>query len=144
MTSYLHMMQGLASGNPGQSVNCWDTCGSNICVCGSICVGCGSKLDVKGSRETKAKERERSQKTINDYQKCEGLLLSIQYILYYIFTNISLNHVQEIHVYIFISPGCDLIPVEYLRWGDPEPIAAVVFACLGQMATFFVTAVFIR
>uniref|UniRef100_A0A671VCK3 Metabotropic glutamate receptor 5 n=1 Tax=Sparus aurata TaxID=8175 RepID=A0A671VCK3_SPAAU len=40
--------------------------------------------------------------------------------------------------------GCDLIPVEYLRWGDPEPIAAVVFACLGQMATFFVTAVFIR
>ncbi|XP_045929617.1 metabotropic glutamate receptor 5b isoform X1 [Micropterus dolomieu] len=40
--------------------------------------------------------------------------------------------------------GCDAIPVEYLRWGDPEPIAAVVFACLGQMATFFVTAVFIR
>ncbi|KAG8002086.1 Metabotropic glutamate receptor 5 [Nibea albiflora] len=40
--------------------------------------------------------------------------------------------------------GCDSIPVEYLRWGDPEPIAAVVFACLGQMATFFVTAVFIR
>ncbi|KAG7226023.1 hypothetical protein INR49_018633, partial [Caranx melampygus] len=43
-----------------------------------------------------------------------------------------------------ISPGCDPIPVEYLRWGDPEPIAAVVFACLGLMATFFVTAVFIR
>uniref|UniRef100_H2TE84 Glutamate receptor, metabotropic 5b n=1 Tax=Takifugu rubripes TaxID=31033 RepID=H2TE84_TAKRU len=40
--------------------------------------------------------------------------------------------------------GCDLIPVEYLRWGDPEPIAAVVFACLGQMATFFVTGIFIR
>ncbi|XP_057694054.1 metabotropic glutamate receptor 5b [Corythoichthys intestinalis] len=40
--------------------------------------------------------------------------------------------------------GCDAIPVEYLRWGDPEPIAAVVFACLGLMATFFVTAVFIR
>uniref|UniRef100_A0AAQ5ZI56 Metabotropic glutamate receptor 5 n=1 Tax=Amphiprion ocellaris TaxID=80972 RepID=A0AAQ5ZI56_AMPOC len=40
--------------------------------------------------------------------------------------------------------GCDPIPVEYLRWGDPEPIAAVVFACLGFMATFFVTAVFIR
>ncbi|CAF94046.1 unnamed protein product, partial [Tetraodon nigroviridis] len=40
--------------------------------------------------------------------------------------------------------GCDLIPVQYLRWGDPEPIAAVVFACLGQMATFFVTGVFIR
>ncbi|XP_075905969.1 metabotropic glutamate receptor 5b [Nelusetta ayraudi] len=39
--------------------------------------------------------------------------------------------------------GCDPIPVEYLRWGDPEPIAAVVFACLGQLATFFVTAVFI-
>uniref|UniRef100_A0A8D0CVM1 Metabotropic glutamate receptor 5 n=1 Tax=Sander lucioperca TaxID=283035 RepID=A0A8D0CVM1_SANLU len=40
--------------------------------------------------------------------------------------------------------GCDLIPVEYLRWGDPEPIAAVVFACLGLMFTLFVTAVFIR
>uniref|UniRef100_A0A665U8R0 Glutamate receptor, metabotropic 5b n=1 Tax=Echeneis naucrates TaxID=173247 RepID=A0A665U8R0_ECHNA len=40
--------------------------------------------------------------------------------------------------------GCDPIPVEYLRWGDPEPIAAVVFACLGLMATFFVMAVFIR
>uniref|UniRef100_A0A672FRS1 Metabotropic glutamate receptor 5 n=1 Tax=Salarias fasciatus TaxID=181472 RepID=A0A672FRS1_SALFA len=40
--------------------------------------------------------------------------------------------------------GCDPIPVEYLRWGDPEPIAAVVFACLGLLATFFVTAVFIR
>ncbi|XP_054884278.1 metabotropic glutamate receptor 5b [Poeciliopsis prolifica] len=39
--------------------------------------------------------------------------------------------------------GCDPIPVEYLRWGDPEPIAAVVFACLGLMSTFFVTAVFI-
>ncbi|KAM6946315.1 LOW QUALITY PROTEIN: metabotropic glutamate receptor 5b [Aplochiton taeniatus] len=40
--------------------------------------------------------------------------------------------------------GCDPIPVEYLRWGDPEPIAAVVFACLGLMATFFVTGIFIR
>ncbi|KAK7883292.1 hypothetical protein WMY93_029466 [Mugilogobius chulae] len=40
--------------------------------------------------------------------------------------------------------GCDPIPVQYLRWGDPEPIAAVVFACLGLMFTFFVTAVFIR
>uniref|UniRef100_A0A8C2Z1A6 Metabotropic glutamate receptor 5 n=1 Tax=Cyclopterus lumpus TaxID=8103 RepID=A0A8C2Z1A6_CYCLU len=40
--------------------------------------------------------------------------------------------------------GCEAIPVEYLRWGDPEPIAAVVFACLGLMFTFFVTAVFIR
>uniref|UniRef100_A0A3Q2U017 Metabotropic glutamate receptor 5 n=1 Tax=Fundulus heteroclitus TaxID=8078 RepID=A0A3Q2U017_FUNHE len=40
--------------------------------------------------------------------------------------------------------GCDPIPVEYLRWGDPEPIAALVFACLGLMATFFVTAVFIH
>ncbi|XP_029629890.1 metabotropic glutamate receptor 5-like [Salmo trutta] len=40
--------------------------------------------------------------------------------------------------------GCDPIPVEYLRWGDPEPIAAVVFACLGLCATFFVTSVFIR
>ncbi|XP_077578418.1 metabotropic glutamate receptor 5b [Stigmatopora nigra] len=40
--------------------------------------------------------------------------------------------------------GCDPIPVEYLRWGDPEPIAAVVFSCLGLMATLFVTAIFIR
>ncbi|XP_053561046.1 metabotropic glutamate receptor 5 isoform X3 [Bombina bombina] len=39
--------------------------------------------------------------------------------------------------------GCILIPVEYLRWSDPEPIAAVVFSCLGLMATMFVTAVFI-
>ncbi|KAF1490258.1 Metabotropic glutamate receptor 5, partial [Eudyptula minor novaehollandiae] len=39
--------------------------------------------------------------------------------------------------------GCDLIPVQYLRWGDPEPIAAVVFACLGLLATLFVTAIFI-
>ncbi|XP_043850237.1 metabotropic glutamate receptor 5 isoform X1 [Dromiciops gliroides] len=39
--------------------------------------------------------------------------------------------------------GCDLIPVQYLRWGDPEPIAAVVFSCLGLLATLFVTAIFI-
>ncbi|XP_056356690.1 metabotropic glutamate receptor 5 isoform X2 [Oenanthe melanoleuca] len=39
--------------------------------------------------------------------------------------------------------GCDLIPVQYLRWGDPEPIAAVVFACLGLLATLFVTIIFI-
>uniref|UniRef100_A0A8C8BWC5 Metabotropic glutamate receptor 5 n=1 Tax=Oncorhynchus tshawytscha TaxID=74940 RepID=A0A8C8BWC5_ONCTS len=44
----------------------------------------------------------------------------------------------------FHLTGCDPIPVEYLRWGDPEPIAAVVFACLGLCATFFVTSVFIR
>uniref|UniRef100_A0A3Q3EG72 Glutamate receptor, metabotropic 5b n=1 Tax=Labrus bergylta TaxID=56723 RepID=A0A3Q3EG72_9LABR len=44
----------------------------------------------------------------------------------------------------FDLTGCDPIPVEYLRWGDPEPIAALVFACLGLMFTFFVTAVFIR
>ncbi|XP_063058206.1 glutamate receptor, metabotropic 5a [Engraulis encrasicolus] len=40
--------------------------------------------------------------------------------------------------------GCEPIPVHYLRWGDPEPIAAVVFACLGLLATTFVTSVFIR
>nr|5CGC_A Chain A, Metabotropic glutamate receptor 5,Endolysin,Metabotropic glutamate receptor 5 [synthetic construct]5CGD_A Chain A, Metabotropic glutamate receptor 5,Endolysin,Metabotropic glutamate receptor 5 [synthetic construct] len=34
-------------------------------------------------------------------------------------------------------------PVQYLRWGDPAPIAAVVFACLGLLATLFVTVVFI-
>ncbi|XP_066535238.1 metabotropic glutamate receptor 5b [Hoplias malabaricus] len=39
--------------------------------------------------------------------------------------------------------GCDPIQVEYLRWGDPEPIAAVVFSCLGLMATLFVTMVFV-
>ncbi|KAJ8412618.1 hypothetical protein AAFF_G00129540 [Aldrovandia affinis] len=40
--------------------------------------------------------------------------------------------------------GCDPIPVEYLRWGDPEPIAAMVFACLGLLATSFVTCIFIN
>ncbi|KAL2096254.1 hypothetical protein ACEWY4_008402 [Coilia grayii] len=39
--------------------------------------------------------------------------------------------------------GCEAIPVEYLHWGDPEPIAAVVFSCLGLLATFFVTAIFV-
>ncbi|KAM4546998.1 glutamate receptor, metabotropic 5a isoform 1-T2 [Fundulus diaphanus] len=40
--------------------------------------------------------------------------------------------------------GCAPIPVQYVRWGDPEPIAAVVFACLGLLATLFVTSVFIK
>ncbi|CAK6969119.1 glutamate receptor%2C metabotropic 5a [Scomber scombrus] len=40
--------------------------------------------------------------------------------------------------------GCEPIPVQYVRWGDPEPIAAVVFSCLGLMATLFVTSVFIK
>ncbi|KAM3869232.1 glutamate receptor, metabotropic 5a [Diretmus argenteus] len=40
--------------------------------------------------------------------------------------------------------GCEPIPVQYLRWGDPEPIAAVVFSCLGLMATLFVTSIFIK
>ncbi|XP_033834067.1 glutamate receptor, metabotropic 5a [Periophthalmus magnuspinnatus] len=40
--------------------------------------------------------------------------------------------------------GCEPIPVHYLHWGDPEPIAAVVFACLGLLATLFVTSVFIK
>ncbi|XP_043928141.1 metabotropic glutamate receptor 5 isoform X2 [Protopterus annectens] len=39
--------------------------------------------------------------------------------------------------------GCNPIPVEYLRWGDPEPIAAVVFSCLGLLSTLFVTVIFI-
>ncbi|GAA6071435.1 glutamate receptor, metabotropic 5a, partial [Tachysurus ichikawai] len=39
---------------------------------------------------------------------------------------------------------CEPIPVQYLHWGDPEPIAAVVFACLGLLSTIFVTLVFIR
>ena len=33
--------------------------------------------------------------------------------------------------------------MEYLRWGEPEPMAAVVFSCLGLLATFFTTAVFV-
>ncbi|XP_038674095.1 metabotropic glutamate receptor 5b [Scyliorhinus canicula] len=37
---------------------------------------------------------------------------------------------------------CERIPVKYLRWGDPEPIAAVVFACLGLLATMFVMFIF--
>ncbi|XP_020495483.2 glutamate receptor, metabotropic 5a [Labrus bergylta] len=40
--------------------------------------------------------------------------------------------------------GCEPIPVQYVQWGDPEPIAAVVFACLGLLATLFVTSVFIK
>uniref|UniRef100_A0A8C9WCN2 Metabotropic glutamate receptor 5 n=1 Tax=Scleropages formosus TaxID=113540 RepID=A0A8C9WCN2_SCLFO len=40
--------------------------------------------------------------------------------------------------------GCEPIPVEYLHWDDPEPIAAVVFACLGLLATAFVTFVFVK
>ncbi|XP_034034220.1 glutamate receptor, metabotropic 5a [Thalassophryne amazonica] len=40
--------------------------------------------------------------------------------------------------------GCEPIAVQYVRWGDPEPIAAVVFACLGLMATLFVTSVFVK
>ncbi|KAK1800171.1 hypothetical protein P4O66_000224 [Electrophorus voltai] len=40
--------------------------------------------------------------------------------------------------------GCEPIPVQYLQWGDPEPIAAVAFACLGLLTTIFVTLVFIR
>lgn len=42
------------------------------------------------------------------------------------------------------SAGCEPIPVQYVRWGDPEPIAAVAFSCLGLMATLFVTSVFIK
>lgn len=64
------MKQALASGNPGQSANCLDICGSNICVCGSICVGCGSKLDVKGSRETKAKRKREITKNVKHRIKC--------------------------------------------------------------------------
>ncbi|XP_067842429.1 metabotropic glutamate receptor 5b [Heptranchias perlo] len=37
---------------------------------------------------------------------------------------------------------CERIPVKYLRWGEPEPIAAVVFACLGLLATMFVMFIF--
>ncbi|XP_060941743.1 glutamate receptor, metabotropic 5a [Limanda limanda] len=40
--------------------------------------------------------------------------------------------------------GCERIQVQFVRWGDPEPIAAVVFSCLGLMATLFVTSVFIK
>ncbi|KAL3042936.1 hypothetical protein OYC64_020786 [Pagothenia borchgrevinki] len=40
--------------------------------------------------------------------------------------------------------GCEPIQVQYVRWGDPEPIAAVVFSCLGLLATLFVTSVFIK
>ncbi|XP_034539932.1 glutamate receptor, metabotropic 5a [Notolabrus celidotus] len=40
--------------------------------------------------------------------------------------------------------GCEPITVQYVLWGDPEPIAAVVFSCLGLLATLFVTSVFIK
>ncbi|KAJ3589893.1 hypothetical protein NHX12_010734 [Muraenolepis orangiensis] len=40
--------------------------------------------------------------------------------------------------------GCEPIPVQYVHWGDPEPMAAVIFSCLGLMATLFVTSIFIK
>ncbi|XP_063060824.1 metabotropic glutamate receptor 5-like, partial [Engraulis encrasicolus] len=39
---------------------------------------------------------------------------------------------------------CAAIPVAYLHWGDPEPVAAVVFSCLGLLATLLVTGIFVR
>lgn len=42
----------------------------------------------------------------------------------------------------FSFADCENIPVKFLRWGDPEPIAAVVFACLGLLATMFVMFIF--
>lgn len=55
----------------------------------------------------------------------------------------QVNISSSFTICVCVSAGCDLIPVQYLRWGDPEPIAAVVFACLGLLATLFVTVVFI-
>ncbi|XP_078618482.1 metabotropic glutamate receptor 1-like [Branchiostoma floridae x Branchiostoma japonicum] len=40
--------------------------------------------------------------------------------------------------------GCFKIPVEYTKWTDVQTIVAVVFSCVGIMATTFVTTVFVR
>lgn len=57
--------------------------------------------------------------------------------------NLTPTYFNLLLLLLLFPVGCDLIPVQYLRWGDPEPIAAVVFACLGLLATLFVTAIFI-
>lgn len=56
---------------------------------------------------------------------------------------LSLRQSRITKVFVY-SLGCEPIPVQYVLWGDPEPIAAVVFACLGLLATLFVTSVFIK
>lgn len=66
------------------------------------------------------------------------------------FASLSLTHSvcclfhANANVFSLRPSGCEPIPVQYVRWGDPEPIAAVVFSCLGLMATLFVTSVFIK
>lgn len=110
----------------------------------NLCQMYSSKRDVKVCKMNKRKERENVSGTDGPIVKCCRC---------YIIQLLGISHIsnkkpwlilfQEIHLPI-ACPGCDPIPVEYLRWRDPEPIAAVVFACLGLMATFFVTAVFIR
>uniref|UniRef100_A0A5S6QBM5 G_PROTEIN_RECEP_F3_4 domain-containing protein n=1 Tax=Trichuris muris TaxID=70415 RepID=A0A5S6QBM5_TRIMR len=39
--------------------------------------------------------------------------------------------------------ACFKLDVEYMRWGDAEAIACVVFACAGMLATLFTTAIFV-
>ncbi len=57
----------------------------------------------------------------------------------------NLKYLQEAPLILifFICSGCDPIPVKYLRVGWPWAHRGVVFACLGLMATFFVTSIFI-
>eukprot|EP00066_Takifugu_rubripes_P010614 XP_003978586.1 PREDICTED: metabotropic glutamate receptor 1-like [Takifugu rubripes] len=39
--------------------------------------------------------------------------------------------------------GCELIPVRYLEWSNPESIIQVVFSCLGILVTSFVAFIFV-
>ncbi|XP_077866543.1 metabotropic glutamate receptor 1 [Saccoglossus kowalevskii] len=40
--------------------------------------------------------------------------------------------------------GCERIPVEHLKWDDPEAIAAIVFSCVGIIMTTFITSIFAK
>lgn len=44
---------------------------------------------------------------------------------------------------VCVSAGCDLIPVQYSAGVTPSPSQPWCFACLGLLATLFVTAIFI-
>uniref|UniRef100_H3DPR0 Metabotropic glutamate receptor 5 n=1 Tax=Tetraodon nigroviridis TaxID=99883 RepID=H3DPR0_TETNG len=39
--------------------------------------------------------------------------------------------------------GCELIPVHYLEWSNPESIIQVVFSCMGILVTSFVAFIFV-
>lgn len=45
--------------------------------------------------------------------------------------------------YLFIS-GCLMIAIEHLQWGDTEAVVSIGFACVGFIATLWVTLIFMR